>query len=248
MTAYDRPPITEAVIEFRVRDRYTADAMQQLVAKLRKPYPNATEQSNVEVAIEATGGAPIVRPQIEANGYKLSSEDQADIVLLGNASLATARLAPYPGWEAFTERAQKNWKIWRKSKKTNPVNRIGLRYINRVDIPHEEGKKIRLGDYMRVTPNFPKDGAILSDLSNYVVQVNTGTRDKNWDVTLTSTPVNPPPLLDHASLLLDIDIFRTREMPTANDHIWEEVERIHALKNEIFEMCITDQSRRLFGQ
>lgn len=247
VVGYKRPPITEAVLEFRAREAYTDDAIGKVVAKLQPEYPNIAEQTNVEVEIDSTGGAPIVRPQFEPNGFRLSSNDQADVVLLGKQVIATARLAPYPGWEAFIGRARKNWATWRRLNKANPITRMGLRYINRIDIPVEEGR-LPIDKYIKVLPRNPLGAAWPASLSSYLVQFTTTTRDPNWSTTITSTPVKPAPLLDHVSILLDIDVFRAHEIPTTSNHIWDVVEAARALKNEIFELCVTDRARELFDK
>ena len=46
--------------------------------------------------------------------------------------------------------------------------------------------------------------------------------------------------------MLDIDIFSDQDVPDDEDAIWEFFERLHVRKNEVFESCITDTSRKLF--
>jgi uncharacterized protein (TIGR04255 family) len=45
---------------------------------------------------------------------------------------------------------------------------------------------------------------------------------------------------------LDIDLFRTENIPGREQDLWECIESVRELKNSIFETCITDASRRLF--
>ena len=49
-----------------------------------------------------------------------------------------------------------------------------------------------------------------------------------------------------ASVVLDIDIFRTQELPSDEEEIWRFFEILHARKNDVFEACITDRARELF--
>jgi uncharacterized protein (TIGR04255 family) len=55
-----------------------------------------------------------------------------------------------------------------------------------------------------------------------------------------------PPLVGFAALVLDIDVFRETNIPRRDEDLWALVNRIRTYKNNIFETCITDQSRALF--
>jgi uncharacterized protein (TIGR04255 family) len=53
--------------------------------------------------------------------------------------------------------------------------------------------------------------------------------------------------LNNISLLLDIDLFRTSEIPGNEDDLWRVVDSARPLKNRIFEACITNETRALFA-
>jgi uncharacterized protein (TIGR04255 family) len=61
----------------------------------------------------------------------------------------------------------------------------------------------------------------------------------------TSTIV-PAALINHYSLLLDIDVFRTEQIPNRDDELWKVVDEVRGVKDGIFEGCITQKSRELF--
>lgn len=56
-----------------------------------------------------------------------------------------------------------------------------------------------------------------------------------------------PALINHASLLLDIDIMAQHHVPQKINELWELVSRMRQAKNEIFEACVTEKARQLFG-
>jgi uncharacterized protein (TIGR04255 family) len=55
-------------------------------------------------------------------------------------------------------------------------------------------------------------------------------------------PANPAVV----SLVLDIDVFRTVDIPQTDPELWNLFEQLRKKKNEVFEACITDAARRLF--
>ena len=59
----------------------------------------------------------------------------------------------------------------------------------------------------------------------------------------TIVPSHKP---DCTSVVLDIDLFRDRDLPGDDFELWSFFEVLHDRKNEIFEACITDTARELF--
>jgi uncharacterized protein (TIGR04255 family) len=46
--------------------------------------------------------------------------------------------------------------------------------------------------------------------------------------------------------VLDIDVFRTVDIPQTDPELWDLFEQLRKKKNEVFEACITEEARRLF--
>jgi uncharacterized protein (TIGR04255 family) len=224
------------VSEVNTKSRETA------VRRLKRLYPHVNPLQAFSINVGTTGG-PVgleQRPQ----GFRLASEDQTDIALVNPAGVVISRLTPYPGWPVFRERAKQVWDIWRKSTQPLPIARIGVRTINRIDVP-VEGRPISLQAYLQFYPQVP----ILSPapLLGYMMQITLTTAIAKWSATITSTLVAPSPILNHMSLLLDIDVFRTEEIPGKSADLWEVIDQSRSIKNDIFERCITDETRRLIS-
>jgi uncharacterized protein (TIGR04255 family) len=47
--------------------------------------------------------------------------------------------------------------------------------------------------------------------------------------------------------MLDIDIFRTEQIPGNESELWRMIDDARPIKNRVFERCITDESRKLFA-
>lgn len=231
------------VIDLRVASEVTAKNQETVVKRLKKLYPNSQALQALNVNIYTTGGR--VGFEQKSQGFRLSSEDETDVVMVMPSGMAVARLAPYPGWEVVREGAQAVWEIWRKSTPHIDLARIGVRTINRIDIPTDEKAQISIQTYLNFHPQLPPISE--APMHGYLMQVTLPTTKPKWIATITSALVFPPPLLNHVSLLLDIDVFRTEEIPNHDNQLWEAVEEAHVLKNNVFETCITEETRKLIS-
>lgn len=239
---YAHAPITEAVIHFAIEGSVSVAEQEKIANQLKKHYTRSQPQAQFTFAIDTVAGKIGVDQRPE--GFRLSSDDQTDIVLLQPAGLVISRLAPYPGWEDFKARAISVFSDWRKIAGFKRINRIGLRYINRLDIPRAGREFIVPKEYLNVYPHVPTLGG---DMTGYVTQITMPASTPPWNCSITSTVVLPPPLIDHLSLLLDIDVFCQDEIPVKSEDIWAAVDIARLVKNDIFERCITQATRDLIS-
>jgi len=65
-------------------------------------------------------------------------------------------------------------------------------------------------------------------------------------VARVTTATAIPALINHASLLLDIDVIADQSVPQKETEFWALIERMRESKNIIFEGCVTDRARALF--
>ena len=63
---------------------------------------------------------------------------------------------------------------------------------------------------------------------------------------LAQCGVSPPALLDHLSLMLDVDSFVDSDIKPHKDAIWEIASTLRAAKNRVFETSITERVRIYF--
>jgi uncharacterized protein (TIGR04255 family) len=240
---YPKAPITESALQISVTGTATPEEQQKLVRRFSKDYPQHEILSALNVTINTTGGAMTVGQQLQ--GHRVKSADQADIIVVFPDGIAAARLAPYPGWDFLRERARTAWAEWRKSVNYSALKRIGVRYVNRIDVPIRHAETVDLDAYLNFTPRGPNFSK--RPLSGFFVQVTRPTDLELWTASITSTLVSPAPLINHVSIVLDIDVFRTEQIPGRDTDLWDCIDEVRPLKNAIFEACITDESRKLFA-
>jgi uncharacterized protein (TIGR04255 family) len=240
-TQYKKPPITEAIISIVFAQPINDTALTDLQRKFSKHYPHSQPIENVHVNLNI-GALPNTNvTETRERGYRLSSNDMTELLVLHPKSITVSQLAPYPGWQPFFERFCRDWTTRRRILGFQTVERIGVRYINRVDIPME-GKSIAHEDYLNVFPRVPAE---LGPLNAYTVQVQIFMDDLKAQLVINSASV-PAPILKHASFVIDQDIVRLADVPQKDGDIFDLIGRIRDRKNHVFESCVTDQARSLF--
>lgn len=133
---YRRPPITEAIIDLRVElpEGFDASRLLKISQRLGGSYPK------VEAINAATGQIQLV-PEMRASassthiGFSFRSHDGIYVCQTRTNGFTMSHLSPYDKWDAFREETKHIWNFYRDQ--TNPIriNRVAVRYVNRIDIP-----------------------------------------------------------------------------------------------------------------
>jgi uncharacterized protein (TIGR04255 family) len=241
---YPKPPITEAAVEFRLPSTLAQPKVEKAAKKLGKCYELSEEEHVSEFRIEAkTGKVQGGKP--EWLGRKLSSKDRTDVLLLRKGSLIFSRLAPYQGWPDFRARIRRDWEAWVKATGASAISRIGMRYINRLDIPVGSEDVVNVDQYLNVGPRFPDISPL--PMAGFSMQVRRPLAADQLDLILNTGTVVPPPVPGYASLTLDIDLSRSRDLPKDGPELWTLLDTMRSHKNRVFEACITPAARKLFS-
>ena len=131
--------------------------------------------------------------------------------------------------------------MWKRVVGFKEISRIGVRYINRIDIPIS-GPIVEFEDYLHLYAKIPD---VLGPVGGYAAQAVLPLADIGCTLRLNSAVV-PSPILDHMSILFDQDIAKEENPPQSDGDISELLGKIRVKKNEVFEACITDRARELF--
>jgi uncharacterized protein (TIGR04255 family) len=239
---YKRPPITEAVIEARFAMPAEPDKLNEASSDLASMYPLQEPLQNIDLQVAQQSNAQPT-PQVRFNlGHKRTSQDVSQIVLLWPASILVSQLAPYPGWDRFCGRFVRDWAVLKAVTGYRKIARLGVRFVNRIDIPFQGEPVVVHSDYLNAYPQLPE---VLGPLAAYSMQVNLPVSDIGCTLTINAASV-PSPVLGHMSFVLDIDIGRDVDPPQNDEGIQVLLDQIRSKKNTTFEACITDRARELF--
>jgi len=238
---YQKPPIQEAVCEihFKLTQPLDKGALARMQAPWRVEYP---EQAIVaERLLELHLTLDKLDSSEKETGHKLiaRSTDGKNLVQLGPAFMAVNRLAPYIGWdESFRETILQRFREVHSLFQFEKIQRIGLRYINRIDFPE---RPLRWKKWLAVSLPTPSTlEQVGGDFQchyrnvlggNLLCHINLGTF--------------PSPNDSVTSLILDIDVTAHEDVPA--EALAEGLERVHRPHRELFEGYLLDKTRDLFN-
>ena len=241
--SYKRPPIIEAVIEVCfVRDHDEAK-LEKFIKKIKPSYANYQRSIGykLDINIESIQTNEPKAKKIPHPVHRFSSGDLTQLLILNDSKFTVSQLAPYQGWSEFMDRFTRDWKVWKKIVGFSDINQIGIRYINRLDIPIP-GPTISFSDYANIYPKIPE---ALGANSSYSMQIQIPLIEEKSMLVLNSAVVKSP-IPKNISLVIDQDIIKSDDVPQNDEAIFQYLETMHDKKNSIFEACVTDKSRELF--
>lgn len=240
---YGKAPITEAVIDIQTQPTkdVTPDLFDSLAKQEAQAYPQKSTILQGSVHVQMGPGGQGTHSTQQFLGVSLSNQSQKQLIQMRVNGFTISRLNPYEGWHHFLPEAQRLWKIYRSAVNPDKLTRVAVRFINRLDLPHETQD---LSNYITMVPSSAK--ALGDDVAGFFIQLQLPQRELQAMLVLTEAKVDGPS--NKLSILLDIDLFRDTDVPQSEDEIWQLLEKFHVRKNEIFEASITDKTRKLIDE
>jgi uncharacterized protein (TIGR04255 family) len=237
---YPKAPITEAIIDLRVEPRAEL-TLDDLDAPSRADGGASAKRNKTikAMGLIEVGEHVSASASSEQTGWRYESGDGKLIWQSRFDGFTISRLAPYDRWSTFQQEARRLWVPYREVVRPGKLIRVAVRYVNRFDLP---GPKVDLKRYFCTSPEVSP--ALSQDLNAFFMQIQISQDDIRSQLVINQTIV-PPAREDVVSVVLDIDLFRSEEVPQEDPAIWDFFESLHMRKNEIFEACITDKAREL---
>jgi len=237
-------PITEAIIDFRVKGTagFKVEQFRGLTEALKSELPLVEERFSFEggFSIECGKSVKPFASEGELNGYWFKSSDALNIAQFRRDGFTFSRLKPYTSWEEVFPQAWKLWEAYRHTGAAEFVTRVAVRFINRLPIP---ASMMDLGAYLTAPPRAPEgiSGEIASFLTRLVLNAQNQGLTANITQALESR-IDPKSLV----IILDIDAYKQlEELDTGDLSIPHIFESLHELKNVIFFSSITEETARL---
>lgn len=142
---YRNPPVIEALCEFRFEPGQPWDlAVPGLVyEKIRDDFPKRRQARVLEARITARP-SEVGQEILTTDRMQFLRKDEKALIQVGRDLLAVNHLRPYPSWQAFLPLIRQGLSAYREAAHPSGLSRVGLRYINRIEIP---GPSIKLEDY-----------------------------------------------------------------------------------------------------
>ncbi len=247
MDPYPNPPIKEALIDIKIDPLSASElaALESLYDRVRGDYPVKKARNRWESAVEFKDDKLVSSDSRDCgpDGFLFISQDEKQVVQYRLDGFMFNRLAPYPrqGWPVIQGEARKLWEHYLGVVRLQRIVRIGLRYINQINIPAPD-QQFELEDYFTEPPRIPKD--IPQKFEHFLVRLVIP-----WSVgakaVITQTRV-PSPTPDMMSFILDIDVLTENPGSLDTASVWNMLERFREFKNTIFESSLTPKTKELF--
>jgi uncharacterized protein (TIGR04255 family) len=235
----EHAPIVEAIIEMRVRveSPWEESALREQVKAKLPSYPNIISQKEFQHELKLKAGHPPEQSFHDRGwkGLRLQSEDGKYIAQFKRDGFVFSRLSPYETWDKFKEEGMRLWTVYAELAKSLEVQRLGVRFINRITLPPVE---VRLDDYLVVPPQPP--GELDLEIMGFFHQDNLLVTGYPYVTNIVKT-VQPPQGAgsDGGGLILDIDVFTTEPFERRADTIDKRLAEMRWLKNKVFYNSLT---------
>jgi uncharacterized protein (TIGR04255 family) len=232
-----KAPIVEAVLQISAR-ALTPWAEEAILPKIREAFPENTQvisEQGTEQHISLKPGVGLgdFKHSLFWQGVLIPKGERPEIIRFARDFFLFSRLAPYEGWEPFLKRASELLGIYMRVAAPHTAQRIGLRFINRIEML--AGPQIE--DYFS---NFPRDTSGLDlPISGFLHQETFAVPALPYAINLTRAAQPALDVIQAPALILDLDVHTTKEddmrVPSIEGHLM----RMRWLKNKVFFSNIT---------
>ena len=238
----NKAPIIEAVIEIRTRAESAweeSNVTRRLKAELPE-YPNVLSMNAMQQ--EITFGAQTA-PQGAAHelgwsGLNFQSADKLHVAQFNRDSFVFSRLHPYEAWEQLEKEAKRLWQLHVQVARPNEVQRVGVRFINRIQMPAQE---TQFEDYLEPHPETPRD--LRLPFLNFLHRETLIVPGHNYGISLTRTLQIPQnQTIEGIGIILDIDVFTIHPFPRDEADLERLLTEMRWLKNKSFFGAITSKA------
>lgn len=173
--------------------------------------------------------------------YLFRDSDRAAVVQVAQNMCAFNQLAPYESFEAMLPIGKTLFTAYLEAARPSRVEWLALRYVNRIVLPAPDAPVER---FLTVAPRTPS--AVIGKPLAFLLQVGLDP----FEGGMASLELQRLPSDESGRPVFVLDLFsRTTEAPEPR---WEPIEawvrKAHDVVEAAFELSITDEARRLFGE
>lgn len=241
---YRNPPVIEAVCEFRFEPGPPWDwTIPGLVyERVKQDFPKKRQQNILEMEARTEGD---LFSQVMKGGIArvlFLRDDERALIQVSPDLLAVNQLRPYSNWQSFKAIIERALAVYRDVAAPVGFRRIGLRYINRIEVPQQS---VRVEEYLRSFPQIPP--GIPRLMSAWAQRVEIPFEEEGGLLILQAGSIREEVQTDTA-FLLDLDFSTLHAEAVSLDSAVEWLEKAHSAVERVFEACITPKARELFQE
>ena len=240
--AYKKPPIIEAVIAMHFSAPLEMKWIDAFARKRKARFSSSEDLIKMSALFNAQTHQ--TASNMKKIGRKLISVDNTSVIIIMPDQLAISHLAPYTDWDMLCGEAREHWNVLAKIAKHKALSHVSTRYINRIDIPVDINGSVDLHKYFNAGLSLPPYVQAMA-LQTFHVNCSLLHASEQYKYVLQFSST-PSPLIDHVSFTIDIDVATTGPMLVNEDKMWDLIGSLRKHKNDLFESCITPETKELF--
>jgi uncharacterized protein (TIGR04255 family) len=240
---YKSPPLVEALCEFQFASENWDWTIPGLIyQEIKTRFPQKRQVNRVEFEIASLQGQ--VSQQVKGNADRMHflNADNTALVQVGPDLLAVNHLQPYPHWENFRPLISEMFGVYQRIANPKSLKRIGLRFINRIEIPE---KSFQISDFFMLEPRLPNEVPHQFKTVFMRVEIPYFTDPGLLILTFGSVDSDQP---DKSAFILDLDFATLPDTQLSFDGCENWIESAHTNIETFFEACITEKLRGLFQE
>ena len=244
---YPNPPIEEALVQITFAEPLSWNVATPglLDERLRDAYPRepaAQEQLQAEVHIPGAGQAgPNFALNRGPQRFVYRDDTEHRLLVASPLTLSANSLRPYEGWPALNDRFRAAAELLNEVAPLKPVQRVTLRYINRVRIP---GPQVDTDDYFYLTVRTADSGR--ASFRGFMHRVESILEDDQTVVVSTFASLQPDADSGTLDFLLDLEVYRDGLNLGDIGEMIDVAGQLKVIENAEFESSIRDAARELF--
>ena len=235
------PPLKEALIDVRVEyeSDLSVDALDKAYSKLKAELPKKSIRAAFSFSVSPQGSS---QKNEGVHGYVLTDNTKNRVLQITKEGITFSQIDNYTSWEKFEPQFHKYLGIVNQTVPIKIINRIGVRYINKIQIPAED--KTLINNYFTISPNFKN----IETIGQYFMRVVAPQKNGNFTRVLTQG-INPKDIsVDSVGVVLDIDIFHESKIrPNDSKKIKSLLAEARDLKNDLFFSSITAKTEKILN-
>jgi uncharacterized protein (TIGR04255 family) len=241
---FPNAPITEALLDIQFSlPTGSEGGLQSFEKILEGQFPERQERLEMEQSFKlGPQNVEFLSNSKKTNGFLRISKEKGKLVQIRREGFSFHKLKKYKDWPSLSGEAKTLWMKFCEHVEPTNVNRVGIRYINRIEIPLPI-EDIR--NYCVLFPEFPKE--MPQSLSGFFMRFTMPDLTFGSTAIVTLTFENPVQGAISLPLILDIDAFYSLTiMDPKSDDIWKLFDNLRDLKNRIFFSSLTECAKSLF--
>lgn len=240
---YKKPPVVEALCEIFFNDsKWDSTIPGLFFDKIKGNYPKKRELEQIGVEVSIAKDIQNQRIRRRDKRIQFFKEDMSQLIQIEKDMLVVNQLKPYPRFEDWKPAIDSMLSLYDNLTKPKGIRQIGIRYINRINIPH---LKFKMEDYFYLYPEVPQSLEAIHGKFMMRLEILPKNKGHHLIITFGSAPANSPGV---STEMLDIyDIFSLPEQISIND-VDKYIMGAHENIELAFENSITQKTRDLFEE